>query len=109
MHPNTNVGIDTSDNEGRCLVDWTTVATDLFIGQEGKIAEYNDGWTFIEPTIGFAVAVRDKENSIYVCQTEAPIFWDISGYFYEEIIANVHYVKHRHPNGETAIVSSVIL
>jgi len=102
-------GIDTDDNKGRTLVDWNVIATSQFTGHEGEIAEYDDGWEFNTPGIGYAVAIRDEESSIYVCQTDGPITWKISGYFYEEISAGIHYVKHMHPNGETAIVSSVIL
>jgi len=105
----TNIGIDTSDNDGRHLIDWRVTATDDFAGHEGEIAIYESGWEFTAPGIGFAVAVRNESNSIYVCQEESPITWIISGYFYEEIVGGVHYVKHMHPTGETAIVSSVII
>ena len=102
-------GIDTGDNDGRTLVDWDSVATGAFAGHEGEIAEYDSGWEFVQPGTGFAVTVRDQERSLYVCTDETTKEWDISGYFYEEISGGVHYVMHRHPTGETAIVSSVIL
>ena len=102
-------GIDTNDNEGRTLIDWNSVATGDFAGHEGELAIYESGWEFTGPELGFAVSVRDESSSIYVCIDNGPIEWDISGYFYETISGGTHYVMHRHPTGETAIVSSVIL
>lgn len=104
----TDSGIDTGQDNCNYLIDWRDTATGAFAGYEGYMATYDAGWEFSAPLPGFAVAVVDEMNSIYVCQDDGPISWDIAGYFYQEVDAGVSYVYHRLPTGETAILSTSI-